>query len=30
MFYDMKYNDTYAKHVNIGYESKKLSWDEMF
>ena len=25
MFYDMKYNDAYAKHVNIGYENKKLN-----
>ena len=30
MFYDMKYNDAYAKHVNIGCENKKLNWDVMF
>ena len=25
MFHDMRYNDTYAKHVNIGCENKKLN-----
>ena len=30
MFYDMRYNDAYAKHVNIRYENKKLNWDVTF
>ena len=30
MSYDMRYNDAYAKHVNIGCENKKLNWDVMF
>ena len=25
MFYDMRHNDAYAKHVNIGCENKKLN-----
>ena len=25
MFHDMRYNDTYAKHVKIGCENKKLN-----
>ena len=29
MFYDMWYNDTYAKHANIGCENKKLNWGVM-
>ena len=30
MFSDMRYNDTHAKHVNIGCENKKLNWYVMF
>ena len=30
MFYGMRYNDAYAKHVNISCENKKLNWDVMF
>ena len=30
MYYDMGYNDAYAKHVNSGYENKKLNWGVIF
>ena len=30
MFYDMRYYDAYAKHVNISCENKKLNWNVMF
>ena len=30
MIYGSRRNDTYAKHVNIGCENKKLNSDEIF
>ena len=30
MFHDMRYNEAYAKHINIGSENKKLNWDVIF
>ena len=30
MFYNMRYNDAYAKHVNTGCENKKLNWEHTY
>ena len=30
IFYYMRYNDIYAKHVNISCKNKKLNWDVIF